>query len=63
MEERKQLLEDWKREQSLLNTVWVYRLYPDVSGLTDDDALAAIWELVDKLATLAQSIEAATRHE
>lgn len=62
-EGRKKLLESWKRQQQLLNTIWMWRLYADASQIGDDEAMSCIAELVDDLSDLGEDVASVTGSE
>lgn len=58
--ERKIELGRWKLMQSLLNTVWMHRLYGEHSAIDDDEAIAALNDLLEELYELRSQLNAAT---
>lgn len=59
--ERKIELSRWKRHQSLLNTIWMHRLYGDVSQVSDDEALESIDELIEILTAMSAELSKVTK--
>jgi len=47
---------EWKRQLTLLNTLWMYRIAPKESLVSDDDALQCCDELIELLTALADEI-------
>lgn len=53
---REELFREWKRQLSLVNTLFMYRAYPKESEVSDDEAVAAAEELEHTFGALAETL-------